>query len=540
MNMKPQNSRGWRSSLTLLAAGCVGMAAVCAQPVKLADFQFNEGSGRTTASTVNSLVGTLGLPSNPDNIPVIINDTPSGAANDRAVQLRGVGYLLADDSNGPILNVATEPLTVEAWVKWDGTDPDVNNGILAYGASYKLGLTTSGQIRWTLFGIVDVNSDWYLPMDNLWHHVAAAYEPGVGVTIYLDGVGQFVAETRPMRAFQHAWLTIGAENLGNPILAALDRVRVHKALLSETELDSIATEPKGVLASTLVAYDFNETEMPFQNAKAPARPTITSDQYNIANTTPSFSTDSPTGGAGDYSIEFSVPGQRIVVPDPTTAIQLGDENPDIAGDFTIQAWVKFGSIAARAVIWMNNCPGGAVSFSVLNRKVFVTTLGILDRDSDAPIPDDGGWHHIAVVHENGVAFRFYVDGILKDTKAYTGGVIYTRTDPQFTIGCEGSGNLPYVCKLDRLIVSRGVVPAEELDYRVIPGVDPGAPELTIGTVVEVTWPSLPAGYVLQSTTTIADPESWINVPGTPFAREGTYRFYFPPTAEKTFYRLFKP
>jgi hypothetical protein len=56
----------------------------------------------------------------------------------------------------------------------------------------------------------------------------------------------------------------------------------------------------------------------------------------------------------------------------------------------------------------------------------------------------------------------------------------------------------------------------------------------------VTWPSLPAGYVLQSTTTIADPESWINVPGTPFAREGTYRFYFPPTAEKTFYRLFKP
>ena len=176
----------------------------------------------------------MGLPSNPYNIPVIINDTPSGAANDRAVQLRGVVYLLADDSNGPILNVATEPLTVEACVKWDGTDPDVNNGILAYGASYKLGLTTSGQIRWTLFGIVDVNSDWYLPMDNLWHHVAAAYEPGVGVTIYLDGVGQFVAETRPMRAFQHAWLTIGAENLGDPLLAALDRVRVHKALLSET------------------------------------------------------------------------------------------------------------------------------------------------------------------------------------------------------------------------------------------------------------------------------------------------------------------
>jgi len=515
------------------------MAAVCAQPVKLADFQFNEGTGGTTASTVNSLVGTLGLPSNPDNIPTIITDTPSGAANDRAVQLMGTGYLLVDDSDGPILNVSTEPLTVEAWVKWDGTDPDQYSGIMAYGSSYKLGVD-SGQIIFTLFGVVDVYSGHLLPADGLWHHVAAAYEPGVGVTIYLDGVGNFIEETRPMRAFGNNWFAIGAEGFGNSLLSALDRVRVHKALLADTELDSVAAEPKGVLASTLVAYNFNETEMPFQNAKAPARPTITSEQYNATLTTPAFSTDTPTGGAGDYSIEFSVAGQRIVVPDPTTAIQFGDENPDIASDFTIQAWVKFGSQAARAVLIMNNCPGGAVSFSVLDREVFVTTLGILDRDSDAPIPDDGGWHHIAVVHENGVEFRFYVDGILKDTRAYTGGVIYTRTDPQFTIGCEGGGNLPYVGKLDRLIVSRGVVPANELDYRVIPGVDPGAPELSIATVVEVAWPTLPAGYVLQSTTNIADPNSWTNVPGTPYAGEGTYRFYFPPAAEKTFYRLIKP
>ena len=536
---KPLNSRGWRLSLTLLAAGCAGIATVCAQPVKLAEFQFNEGSGATTKSAVNDLTGTLGLALNPDNFPVIITDTPSGAANDRAVQLMGTGYLLADDSNGPILNVSTEPLTVEAWVKWDGTDPDQYSGIMAYGGSYKLGVD-SGQIIWTLFGVVDVYSGHLLPADGTWHHVAAAYEPGVGVTVYLDGIGNFVEETRPMRAFGNNWFAIGAEGFGNSLLAALDRVRVHKALLTDAELDSSATEPKAVLATTLVAYDFNEAEMPFQNAKAPARPTITSEQYNLTRTAPTFSTDSPTGGTGDYSMEFSVAGQRVVVPDPTTAIQLGDENPDIAGDFTIQAWVKFGPQAARAVLIMNNCPGGAVSFSVLNRNVFVTTLGILDRDSSAAVPDDGGWHHIAVVHDNGVEFRFYVDGILADTRAYTGGVIYTRTDPQFTIGCEGNGGLPFVGKLDRLMVSRGVVPAEELDYRVIPGVDPEAPELSIRTVVEVAWPSLPAGYHLQSTTNIADPNSWTDIPGTPYASEGTYRFYFPLTAEKTFYRLIKP
>jgi len=84
------------------------------------------------------------------------------------------------------------------------------------------------------------------------------------------------------------------------------------------------------------------------------------------------------------------------------------------------------------------------------------------------------------------------------------------------------------------------VPPEELDWRVIPGVDPLAPEISIRTVVEVAWPTLPAGYVLQSTTTIADPTSWVNVPGTPYAGDGQYRFYFTPSAVKTFYRLIKP
>jgi hypothetical protein len=177
--------------LAALLVVCGGASLAVAQPVKLAEFQFNEGSGSVTRSTINDLTGTLGLAANPDNVPQVITDSPSGAANDRAVQLMGTGYLLVDDRTDPLLALATEPFTVETWVRWDGMDFDQYNGLMAYGGAYKLGLN-SGQIIWTLFGVVDIESGHILPSDNLWHHVAAVYEPGVGVTIYLDGVPSFI------------------------------------------------------------------------------------------------------------------------------------------------------------------------------------------------------------------------------------------------------------------------------------------------------------------------------------------------------------
>ena len=517
----------------LLLAGCLLGPTTTAQTT-LAGFQFNEGTGLTTRSATNDLVGTLGIGPNPDNLPLVISESPSAAANDRAVQLQGTGFLVVDDSTDPILAVSTEPLTVEAWVKWDGTDFDQYNGILAYGGSYKLGVNST-EIIWTLFGVVDVSSGLILPQDSLWHYVGVAFEPGVGVTFYLDGESTFVEETGAMRAFGNNRLSIGAEGLDTSIVAALDRVRVHKALLTPEQLDNVATTPKPVLPSTLVAYDFNETAPPFQSAKTPERPAITSEQYLTGTTAPTFSADSPTGGAGDFSMEFASAGRRVVVPDPNAAITLD------TGDFTIQSWVKFGPQAGRAVLFFNSGPGSAMSFSILDRKVFVTTLGILDQPSTAAIPDDGGWHHIAVVHEAGKEFRFYVDGILGQTVAYDRNVLIgVRTDTQFYIGSEPTGGLPFVGKIDRLSISSGLVAADDLDFRVIPGVDPGAPELTVRTVVEVAWPSLPAGYVLQSTTDISNPASWTNVPGAPLAAEGQFRAYFPVTLEKTFYRLVKP
>ncbi len=181
---------------------------------------------------------------------------------------------------------------------------------------------------------------------------------------------------------------------------------------------------------------------------------------------PTSEAEAPSGQAGDRAIHFES-GQYLTVDDPDTRMQLDPGNPS----FTMQAWVKFsGMPAARMVFFYSNGPGGAVSFSVnTDRTVFVTTLGILDASSVAAIPDDGAWHHIAVVHENGVELRYYVDGVLADTRAYTSGVIFTRTETSFSVGAEATGGLQYVGSLDRLKITSGVLTAEELDSKAVTG-----------------------------------------------------------------------
>lgn len=526
----PLSTRPSPRRLAAVLAASLGTMAVVAQ-TPLLDFQFNEGTGSVTSSPTNSLTGTLGVPILDTDVTVV-TDTPSGAGGDRAVQFAGGGFLLVDDSDTPVLAL-NEPMTLEAWVKHDGTSDRQYEGIMAYGGSYKLGLN-NGELLFTLFGVVDVPSALILPPDE-WHHVAAAWEPGVGVTFYLDGFATFVEATGALRPFGNSRFSIGAEGLATTFLGTIDRVRVHKGLLTDTDLDSVAATPKAPLANTVVSYTLNEAAAPFQNSATAVRPANRGDEYVNQSVSPRFVKDSPTGGDTDYCVEFPAGGQRVTVPDPDATLRLD------TGSFTAQAWVKFGPQAARAVLFFNSGPGCAFSFSILDRKLFVTTLGIVDQPSNAAIPDDGGWHHVAVVHESGKELRFYVDGILGDTVPYTGNVLIdVRTDTQFYIGSEPTGGLPYAGKLDRLSVINGIVPAEQLDFRPVPGVDPGAPELTIQTVVEVSWPTLPAGYKLQSTTDAGNPASWTDVATAPTAGEGSFKYYAPVTEVKTFYRLIKP
>ena len=503
---------GLVSVSSLLLTGAARAATNVIKPVL--DFEFNEGKGPTTTDSVAKIVGTLGYAP-----PVVITtNAPSGATNDNSIGFNlGVlgtnnSCLVVDDSSSPILAFATNaPFTMQAWVNRATNDTTTYEGIGGYGFSYKMGLGNTGEFVFTLFGIVDLYSGYYPPPGE-WHHLAAAWTPGTGVALYHDGILiTNLAETGVPRAYQFNTLSIGAEQPGNTAFHGLiDRFRIDKTALDVTNLDSNATNPAPVTTNTVVAYTFDQSAYPFPSSGATARPAVPYD-----TTGPTFVTDTPSGLAGDYALNFAA-GQQVVVPDPKTVMQLDTNNPS----FTLQSWVKLtGNPTNREVLFYANGPGGAVSFSVYtnyytvstntvtNRTVFVTTLGIADVNSKAAIPSDTNWHHIAVVHQNGSNLLFYVDGALADTVAYTNGVIFTRTNQVFYIGSEAGNNLQYLGKLDRLRVTSGILAPADLDYRAVPGpelvlagsVDSGV-GITFDRPVDPTTATNPANYTVTGAT----------------------------------------
>lgn len=529
----------------LLLAGVCLAANAMAAGTPLVDFSFDEGKGTNVTDSVSKLVGMVG-----NFVPlgdaVSTSDNPEGSATDKSVSMN-IGdaatdaYLVVDDSANKVLaQTQTNAFTIETWVKMDPTDLRVVEGLGGYGSSWKLGLA-SGQIEFTLFGVVDIVSGMYMPADGGWHHVAAVWTPGVGVTFFLDGANETpVAETGAIRAFGNNYLAIGAESVGgNAIQGYIDRFRVHNVALTVDQLDSVAATPKAALTSTLVNFNFTESAPPYASTGNASLIAGVSYPYKLAfAAAPTFTTDTPSGKTNDYALNFKA-GDRVTIPDPNVLIKLDEADPS----FTMQAWLKFGALpnTEKSVIFLNNCAGGALAFSMAtDRHLFVTTLGKADvKSADAIIPDDGQWHHAAVVHENGKELRFYVDGGLADTVPYTLGVLFGRTDTVAWFGSEGGGN-PYVGSVDRFKISKGALTAAELDSWPIPGVQPGSPELTIESSVRVTWPTAPGGYTLQTSKDLGDVKNWTSVTNSPLVDSRGYYMVFPSSAAKTFYRVYKP
>ncbi len=139
---------------------------------------------------------------------------------------------------------------------------------------------------------------------------------------------------------------------------------------------------------------------------------------------------------------------------------------------TIEAYIKCegGQPQERSILVAYGLPQG-YSFSIrTERYLFATTYGIKDfgEATDAIIPDDGGWHHGAVVHDSAAGeMRFYVDGELKTTVAYTGGIIVTEYQRLY-LGIEASYDNtasinPYLGSLDRVRIYNEVLGPDQFD-----------------------------------------------------------------------------
>jgi hypothetical protein len=455
--------------LSLLATAMLSLTATVPAATTLLDFEFDEGSGTKVTDQINSLTGTPGDPANP---PTFSNDSPSGKAGESAIHFEAGQYMVVNDLDTRVkLDAANPSFTLQAWVKIAARP--ASRQVFFYsngpGGAISFSINNDGTVFVTTLGIADVSSQAVIPDDAAWHHIAVVHENGKEFRFYVDGaLGDTVPYTSGVNFTRTQTLfSLGAEwNGALQYIGSLDRLKITSGMLTPEQMDTQAALP-----TALVAFDFNE-----------GSGTKVTDSINSLVGTPgdpanppTFVSEAPSGKTGDSAIHFEA-GQYMTVNDLDTRVKLDKNNPS----FTMQAWVKFtGRPASRQVFFYSNGPGGALSFSINNDgTVFVTTLGIADVSSQAVIPEDDAWHHIAVVHENGKEFRFYVDGVLGDTVPYTSGVNFTRTQTLFSLGAEWNGALQYIGSVDRLKVFSGILTPGQLDYQAIP--PEGAAALTIG------------------------------------------------------------
>lgn len=490
---------------------------------------FNEGSGTTTHDLAGGFVGILGAPLDPAVDTVTLLDTaPSGQPGDRCITNSGGGFLIADDSAQRVLDITNGPITMEAWIYIDPYTPAKSaEGIVGYGGSYKMGMKGGWQV-FTLFGKVDITNTAAGPVPaGSWVHLAAAWEPGAGVHFYMNGVHQFEPDTNiTTRPLQNTYLGLGSEGLANNAVAALDRIRIHHALLTESEIDSDPLNPKALTANTIVSYDFNEAALPCLNAKSPSLPAVHAAQVVNDLYSPVWTNDTPTGRPDDFALAFVTEAplvkEYVTVNYSAAPIDLGINNTN----YTLQAWVKLptGPFEERRVIFYTGGAAPRVSLSInANRALHTTLYGNTDFASSVFVPNDNRWHHVAAVMENFARVRFYLDGVLRQTMNRTATAAPSSSaTPVLTVGKESETRY-FRGLLDRVLIHNNALSAAELDFPAISGLatfpSPDAHPTDVvtnlgATVAFVAQPSspTPAAYQWHYRTNLADHSS-VPVPG---------------------------
>ncbi|MEO7298724.1 MAG: LamG-like jellyroll fold domain-containing protein, partial [Verrucomicrobiota bacterium] len=465
---------------TLLPILLFGMA-INLNAAVLNNFPFNEGTGSSTVDTASGLIGLFGAQQNPATDFVTLDtNSPSGSTGDGSITTAGAGFLLADDSNGPVLNLTNGAITLEAWVNLASVG-NANAGVVSYGNSYKMVIKGGARQVFTLVrdgNNVEITNSVAFLNTLTWTHLAAAWEPGVGVHFYVDGIETFEPNTNTIvKTADHNYLSLAADGFGNSFSGSLDRVRIHNALLTNALpgnlIDSVAATNAANYASTKVAYNFNEVSFPADSAVSPSRPTLASATTLPQLSSPVWTNDTPTGLAGDFALSFlsdTLPIRQVVTTFGVTNTDLTANNTN----YSLEAWIKMPTgrmIFEREVILRTDGPAPRVSLSINSDRTLHTSLfGNADYTTPVHLPNDGRWHHVAIAMTNFSRVVFYLDGIVRQNSARNTNVAFTSSTstPRLLIGKESETRY-FRGLIDRVRVSNNAITNSTLDFPAVAG-----------------------------------------------------------------------
>ena len=367
----------------------------------------------------------------------------------------GAGHALDFDGTDDYVSVddnvdldITGELTMESWVSLNALPATANEGIVAKylsagdQRSYSLEINTAGNLVFNIsddgINVTSLTGTSALATGQI-THVAAVYDPGNSMSIYIDGVLDATSTTSiPASIYQSAadlWIgattAINADSLLNGII---DEVRVWNDLRTLTEIrDNIYRSLDVANEPNLVAYYRFNDGLAGQDNSVPAVDLLTDyagndHSGNLNNFTLSGTSTNwihsvvPLAKASVVSA-LEGPGNALSFDGVDDHVVIGDAPAlDITGALTLEAWVNLASLPAadqsegivskylaagneRSYSLEINSAGNAilaVSANGANRAEVVGTQAIAT----------GKWTHVVGVFEPSGRMALYLDGIL--------------------------------------------------------------------------------------------------------------------------------
>lgn len=418
----------------------------------------------------NGFDARLGRPVNRTDDPVPTDNTPSGKPGDRAIRFNGSGAIVVDDHDGRVLDLSSgQPITMEVWL-YPEEEVTFWTGLVQYGQlgeGYKIGIRYEKEFVFTLLGSVDISTRSILiEPDGQWHHLAAVWEPGIGVTFYHNGEEtDYIEQSRGMIVPIIKELWIGSEyGPSNGFACTLDRVRISEGAVAPNDLDSDPSNPKPPTDNTRFYMTFDELTPPYTSATDPKLIGVTSGEWLTTHKVPEIVSNSPSERARDMAAEFSGTGtgELAHVLDPEGKLSFVDHS------FTVEVWLKYSSLeyVSNNVLYYGepdsgfalqiNHPSGRLIWDLKGNRRITSRSSI--------IPSDGLWHHAAVANdfENSL-IRFFVDGELTDEINYEINITPPETTNTLFIGAQDDSLFGFTGTIDRIRISDKALTEEELD-----------------------------------------------------------------------------
>jgi hypothetical protein len=332
----------------------------------------------------------------------------------------------------------TNEITVEGWVYMDGS----TNSTPWVGQA-TAGLDNMSTNVWHWHGAnanelaweVNDNGTWRhansSTMSNGWHHVATVAD-NAGTRIYIDGVldGSGPGISGAMRVNSNSEIHVGHDVR----FAAGTGGRNGDYKMGELRVWNIARTQSEIAANMSSCLTGSESGLKlynkFENGTGGVATSATGPNGTLVNmnTTTSWAT-----GSGS---ECCTPASALNFDGANDVVSLPNGLPSMA-DMTIEGWIYPESISNFNAIlnnsgWSNGlvhfqlAPSGQLGFSLNGNAPQDQTTSMVFTPNQ--------WYHIAAVYSSANQYvKFYVNGVLVDTYAYTT-AISTAANVQFEIG----------------------------------------------------------------------------------------------------------